>query len=200
MLVPRNFPQTSPTMLASLRDDGSDQSTWRGFFECYAPAIYRVARMRGLGDCDADDIVQQVMLAVAAHIGDFSYEAGRRRFRNWIRTIAERKIVDSHRRCGPELRDAEVLEAIEDPRTDLKAAWEQEWRLMDLMHCVDQAAADFSPRRMAAFRMYSLEGCSAEDVSKTLGMTIGSVYVTRCQVLNVVRQRMVELQDSRDRQ
>ena len=190
MLQPANFPQTRPSLLASLGEDAPDQAAWRVFFVCYAPAVYRVARGRGLNDCDADDVVQQVMCQVAKHIGRFDLNTlGRRRFRSWLRTIAENKIVDLYRRTRPAVHDQEVLEACQDPKPGAEAAWEQQWRIMDLMECIEEVAADMSPRRMRAFKMYSLEGRPVKEVCEALGMTPSSVYVTRCQVLNLIREK-----------
>lgn len=198
MLTPGNFPDTRPSLLATLREDGASQSAWRDFFGRYAPAIYRVARGRGLRDCDADDVVQQVMCQVAAHIGRFDLETlGTRRFRSWLRTIAENKIIDLYRRTRPAVHDQAVLEAQAAEGPDPEAAWERQWRMLDLLECIDRVAADVSPRRMQAFRMYSLEGRSVSEVCEALDMTPSSIYVTRCQVLNLIRERLAELEDER---
>lgn len=193
MLQSRGFPETRPSLLATLGEDAPNQSAWRIFFERYAPAVYRVARGRGLGDCDADDVVQQVMCQVATHIGRFDLSTlGRQRFRSWLRTIAENKIVDLYRRTRPTVHDQALLEAQQDDAPDAQAIWERQWRMMDLLECVEEVATDMSPRRMQAFRMYSLEGRPVTEVSEALNMTPSSVYVTRCQVLNLIRDRLAE--------
>ena len=93
---PETFPRRDPRYWA--RGDEPRQSAWREFFECYAPPVYRVARLRGLSADDAEDIVQQVMLAVSQHIEGFRYDRDRGRFRQWVRRIAENKIVDLRRK------------------------------------------------------------------------------------------------------
>ena len=54
MLQSRDFPETQPSLLRSLREGGPKQSAWREFFECYAPAVFRVARHQGLDRHDAE--------------------------------------------------------------------------------------------------------------------------------------------------
>ena len=189
MLAQDEFPETRPSLLDSLRDT-TGPTGWREFFRWYAPAVYGVARVRGLKHEDADDLVQQVMLEVSAHIGDFAYAPDRGRFRNWLRTIAERRIIDAFRRRRPEMSGQAGLEDCVDDRPTLAEAWEQEWRVMDLRFCLEQVAMDISPRRMRAFQMYSLQGCSADEVAAELSMTRGYVYATRCQVLSMIRERM----------
>ncbi len=196
MLRPGEFPETRASLLDRLQEDGNTAG-WRDFYRRYAPAVFRVARLRGTGEHDAEDVVQQVMLETSKHISDFEYRAGRSRFRSWVRTITENKIVDLHRRRRPEVRDEEAVAARADQTETLDETWEREWKLQDVLWCVEQVALDIAPRRMQAFRMYSLEGRPASEVAETLGMTPGHVYVTRCQVLNLVRERLAELDEGR---
>ena len=197
MLRRQSFPQTRPSLLGELRADGvMQQSAWREFFERYAPPVYRVARMQGLDAHDADDIVQQSMLQVARGIGSFRYDADRGRFRSWVRTIAERKIVDLRRRRA--VRKAETLNENTLAAADtlgLQELWEREWQMQDMLWCLDQVAGDFSPRRMEAFRLYVFEGVSAAEVAKRMEMSVGHVYVVRAQVINKVRARMKVLEE-----
>ena len=193
MLQPQGFPETRPSLLCSLAEDGTGQSAWREFFERYAPAVYRVARFRGLPDADADDIVQQVMLSVSRHIGTFRYDRDRGRFRQWVRTIAENAVLQLRRKKRLPTTDSGLLETCADDRPGAEEIWDQEWAMQDLLWCLEQVATDVSPRRIKAFRMYALEGQPASEVAEYLGMSVGHVYVTRHMVLNRVRRRMEEL-------
>ena len=194
MLSRGEFPETRPSLLDALREPG-EESHWGEFFRRYAPAVYRVARLRGVNEHDAEDIVQQVMIESTRHIKRFEYRPGRSLFRNWMRTITENKIVDRHRRRRPEVQCDAALESCPDTASTVEALWEQEWKLQDLLWCLEQLAADISPRRMEAFKMYSLEGRPAHEVAERLGMSKGYVYVTRCQILNLIRERLRELEE-----
>ncbi|HRX86678.1 MAG TPA: sigma-70 family RNA polymerase sigma factor [Phycisphaerae bacterium] len=184
MLRPADFPETRPSLLAKLGAEAPSQSAWREFFERYAPAVYRVARFRGLAGEDCDDIVQQVMLSMATHLSRFEYDRDRGRFRNWIRTVTENKIRELRRRRKlPEVD----LEPEHEPAVD--RVWQQEWHLQDLLWCLDQVALEVSPRRMATFKLYSLNGLPAAEVARQMSTSVGYVYVTRHLVLNLVREK-----------
>lgn len=197
MLSRRDFPDTRPSLLRTLRGAEPQESAWREFFERYAPAVYHVARLRGVGAHEAEDVVQQVMIAIAGRISRFRYDRDRGHFRQWVRRIAENKICNLNRKRRPVARDAALLEDQADDRPRIDEVWEQEWRLQDLLWCLEQVSAEISPRRMQAFRMYALEGVPAAVVAERLDMTMGYVYVTRNQVLNLVRARMSELAEDR---
>lgn len=195
MLQPRDFPETRPSLLAALRPGASGPSGWREFFDCYAPAVFRVARRQGLGHHDAEDIVQQVMIAIAGHMDHFEYDRDRGRFRRWVRTIANNKIRDRFRRRAAGVR-LEALPLPEECAADgpgLEELWEQEWRVQEILRCLDEIAADFAPRRVEAFRLYVLEGLSAEEAARRTGLSRGHVYVTRAEILARIRERIQTL-------
>ncbi len=193
MLGSRDFPETQPSLLCSLREDGRAQSAWREFFECYGPAVFRVARHQGLDAHDAEDVVQQVMLSIAAHIGGFRYDRDCGRFRNWVKTIANNKIRDRHRRQSravPQVSLNYTAYACVDDSPTLAELWEREWRVQEILHCLDEVVDEFAPQRVQAFRLYMLEGCSAEETARRMGMSLGHVYVTRTEILARIRRRL----------
>ncbi len=189
------FPETRPSLLRTLGDDQPAQSAWREFFERYAPAVYRVARRQGLMHADADDIVQQVMLGVSTHISEFRYDRDRGRFRQWVKAIAANKVRDLFRRRGTAREVASLDNAPDqvDDAPNLNQVWAQEWKVQDMHWCLDQVAADISPRRFEAFRLYVLEGVTAAETAERLDMTRAHVYVTRAQVTKRMREMMQTL-------
>ncbi len=70
------FPETRATLIANVKSPENRQA-WEEFVVIYRPAIYRIARRRGLQDADAQDLTQNVLVRVAAAI-DFPC-CGRRR-------------------------------------------------------------------------------------------------------------------------
>lgn len=201
MVTSREFMETRPSLLAQL-GAGGPESRWREFFDLYAPAIFGVARARGLGRHDAEDIVQQVMVSVLGHIGSFEYSRDRGRFRSWIRRVTENKIIDLRRRRGraraacagdPGGSADASASASGGGGGTAEAIWEEQWERQDLLHCLSLVEADISPRRMEAFRLYVLRGLSAQETARRLGMSVGHVYVVRCYVLDLVRKRLGQL-------
>ncbi|PYJ97103.1 MAG: hypothetical protein DME23_17310, partial [Verrucomicrobia bacterium] len=62
---------------ASLLDrlkDREDQASWQEFFDTYWLLIYRVAKKAGLTDAEAQDIVQETVMAMANKLPGFIYD------------------------------------------------------------------------------------------------------------------------------
>jgi RNA polymerase sigma-70 factor, ECF subfamily len=187
------FPETRVSLLDTLSNGPLGQAAWREFFERYTPAIYRVSRMRGLTHEDADDIVQQTMISISSHIGDFEYNRDRGKFRNWVQTIAENKIKALWRKRSMPNAKSDAIRNKPDEGPSIDDLWTQEWRIQDLLWCLDQVAKDVSPRKMEAFNKYALNGMPAKQVAEEMNMTTGNVYVTRHVILNRIREKATQL-------
>lgn len=195
VLRPGNFPETRASMLSAMRG-GQRESAWREFFSCYAPPIFRAARQFGLGEEDAEEIVQRVMITVSQHIEHFRYDRDRGKFRNWVQTITTNRVRDRLR--GVQRDQVRSVNGFDlrhlDATTDDEASmWAQEWLLQDTLWCLEQVRGEFAPHRYEAFRLSVIEGLPVAEVAQKLGMTPGHIYVTRSQVAKRVRELMERL-------
>lgn len=194
------FPETRPSLLDDLRQRGANES-WADFFQLYAPAVMRVARCAGLDPHDADDVVQQVMLAVCTHISGFRYERDRGRFRQWVRQVTQRKITDHFRRRPRAVTGMALDERASGvPTADelWERTWEKEWKLQDIAYCLETIRRTVAPRTFEAFWMYVIEGASAAETARALEMSIHHVHVTRCQILRRIKGQIARLREGGD--
>src|SRR6185436_7583580 len=90
---------TRPSLLARLKD-WSQQTAWREFDHDYAPLLRNVARKAGLADVEADEVVQETLIAVAKKIGEFQHAGNRGSFRAWLYQQARWRIADQFRVRG----------------------------------------------------------------------------------------------------
>src|SRR5690349_16730122 len=88
--------RTRLSLLARLKD-WSQQTAWREFDHDYAPLLRNVARKAGLADDEADDMVQETLIAVAKKIGEFQHAGNRGSFRAWLYQQARWRIADQFR-------------------------------------------------------------------------------------------------------
>ena len=88
---------TRASLLSRLRDLG-DKDSWRTFFDMYWRLLYNVARKSGLNDGDAQDVVQETVIAVARKMPEFRYDPTKGSFKQWLLLITRRRIQDHLRR------------------------------------------------------------------------------------------------------
>ena len=91
---------TSQSLLAEARR--ADPAAWKRLATLYAPLVASWCRRWGVADQDVVDLLQDVFLAVASHLGDFRKAQAGDTFRGWLRTIARHKVLDHFRRRSRE--------------------------------------------------------------------------------------------------
>jgi hypothetical protein len=65
--------RTRATLLGRMKNL-DDQASWQEFFEIYWRLIYGFARKAGLNDAEAQDVVQETMVAVSKQMPRFTYD------------------------------------------------------------------------------------------------------------------------------
>src|SRR6185436_5568272 len=94
-----------------------DHAGWQEFFDTYWKLIYAVAIKAGLSDAEAQDLVQETVVAVAKQMRSGGYDRSKSSFKNWLCLITRRRIVDHFRkRTDPKLFHNPVND--ETARTD----------------------------------------------------------------------------------
>jgi RNA polymerase sigma factor (sigma-70 family) len=194
---------TRRTLLTRLKN-WDDQEGWQRFFDTYWRLIYALARQAGLSDAESQDVVQETVFSVAKQMRGFRYDPSRGTFKSWLRLITRRRIADFQRNQYRQVRQVEpstteahqaTLEGVADSgANDLEAAWEAEWRQTLLDAAVRQVRRQVDARQYQMFSCYVLKGWSAATVAKTLGVTVGQVYLAKHRLGLLVRKEVERLE------
>ncbi|MGO8789964.1 MAG: RNA polymerase sigma factor [Terriglobia bacterium] len=150
-----------------------DQESFRVLVEQHSRVIFRLAfRMTG-NEHDAEDIVQETFLRAYRGLGQFESRAS---FGTWLHRVAVNCALDHLRRA--KRREEEPYS--EDPGREeggfissVPSADPTPERLLfsvELKKKVEEAMAKLSDRERAAFIMRHFDGCSIEEIGKTLGL------------------------------
>src|SRR5690349_18686857 len=141
-----DFLPTRLSLLSRLRNL-EDQTSWQHFFDTYWPLIFNVARRAGLAEAEAQDVVQDTVVAVAREIPDFRYDRARGSFKSWLLTITRRRIADHWRKkyyrvAGQDVHreeafDTKLADTEPLPGDEMERIWTEEWE----QHVLDTALA-----------------------------------------------------------
>ncbi|HIQ20160.1 MAG TPA: RNA polymerase sigma factor [Planctomycetes bacterium] len=183
----------STAMLAGLRR--REPSAWNRFVQLFVPVLYHRCRKKGLQPSDAEDVVQEVLLRVAAKIDTFHRSKEGQTFRGWLWTITDRKIVDHFRSRGrspPAVggtdagRQMQQL-AADDPTTT-EAAFQPDSDCLLARRLLELIRADFSEATWQAFWRMTVEGEKASEIAADLGKSAQAVRQDKYRVLRRFRQ------------
>jgi RNA polymerase sigma-70 factor (ECF subfamily) len=185
---------TRLSLLERLRASPADQAAWEEFVNHYGKRVYRWCRRWGLQDSDAQDVTQDVLVALARQMSAFVYdEAGS--FRAWLKTVAHRswvKFLEHRRRAGVGSGNEAIGEFLES--VSVGQDWiqlvegESDWALLD--QAIARVRRRVQPRTWEAFRLLALEDLSGAAVAGQLGMTIGAVFMARSNVQKLIKEEV----------
>jgi RNA polymerase sigma-70 factor (ECF subfamily) len=202
---------TRSSLLKRLRDM-DDHVSWRSFFESYWRLIYNVARKSGLSDSEAQDVVQDTVIAVARKMPDFRYDPAKGSFKSWLLLITRRRIQDHLRKLYRSVRITEPYdrEAASYPDTlpantpapdaQIDAAWEDEWQQTVMQAALARVRRQANPKHYQVFDCCVLHNLPVAEVGKMLGLNAAQVYLAKHRITLSIKRAAREIERSLNRQ
>jgi RNA polymerase sigma-70 factor (ECF subfamily) len=192
------LPQTRESLLLRIRD-AADADSWEQFVSIYRPAIYRLARRRGLQDADAEDLAQRVLLSVSRAIGAWEKDPSRGSFRVWLLRVVRNAILNALMRGRPDAASGgtSVLERLrQQPAGDERVSEliEEEHQRAVFRWAAAQVQSQFQQPTWLAFWLTTVDGISIEAAAARLDKSSGSVYAARSRVMRRLQQAVRDLE------
>jgi len=194
---------TRATLLGRLKDL-NDQASWQEFFDIYWRLIYGFARKAGLNDAEAQDAVQETMVAVAKHMPQFRYDPARGTFKAWLLTLTRWRIADQFRKRGPgapspahfedTTRTATVERIADEKAPDWNAIWEADWRQTVLAAALTRVKRQLDPQKFQIFDFYVNREWPPEKVAETFHVAVNQVYLVKNRVTELLRREIQRLE------
>jgi RNA polymerase sigma factor (sigma-70 family) len=177
-----------------------DQESWRDFFDSYGGLLYRTAIKAGLSDSEAQDVVQDTIIAVAKKIQNFRYDPAKDSFKGWLLYLTRKRIAGEYRRRernrpAPDLGDAAVeLGQIADPAgVSIEAVWEEEWARAIWEEALAKVKEKAGAKQFQMFHLYAIKEVPAADVARALGVPMAQVYLAKHRVSAMLKKELSQL-------
>jgi RNA polymerase sigma-70 factor (ECF subfamily) len=193
-------PSTRASLLLRLRDS-QDHEAWMEFVSLYEPVIYRLLRRHGLQDADAQEVMQDLLMAVSRSIDRWDPAKERGSFRGWLRQVARNLVINwlkQRQRRETAAGGSDILAMLNGLPGDSgpeSAEFEQELRRALLQRAAEEVRAEVQPATWQAFWETGVVGTSPADAAQKLGMTAGAVRVAKCRVLARLRAAVDKMGD-----
>jgi RNA polymerase sigma factor (sigma-70 family) len=202
--VPDELIPTRQSLLGRLKN-WDENASWRDFFDTYWKLIYGVALKAGLTHTEAQDVVQETVLGVAKSIGQFKYDPATCSFKSWLMQVTRNRIANQfvRRKRHPSPPDSvldhtsgtPLMERVPDPAGNaLEALWDVEWEKNLMDAAIRKIKARVPSEQYQMFDFYVLRKWPARKVARTLGVTIGHVYVAKHRISRLIKSEIEVLQ------
>lgn len=134
-----------------------------------APTVLRFARRMCRSDADADDVLQDTLLAAATHLGDFE---GRSSLSSWLFALA-RSACSRKRRglANQPAEDASVLAS----HADTRPSPESQVEAIELAAALERALAIMPDDYREVIVLRDFEGLTAPEAAEAIGIGVDAL-------------------------
>jgi RNA polymerase sigma factor (sigma-70 family) len=208
--MPADWNQQIPTRKSLLsrlkhRDDQNIwQASWQDFYDIYSRLIYVTAIQAGLREAEAEEVVQDTVIAVDKAIGRFEYQPEKCKFKTWLHAITRRQVANQFRKRQGKGRlleslpgqdeGGETVNDIPDPASQaLDETWDREWERNLLDAAAERVKRRVSPAHYQIFEYHALQGHGVSQTAKALGISAAKVYLVKHRIARQVREEVAYL-------
>lgn len=199
-----SFLPTRRSLLTRLKD-WDDEGAWREFFDTYWRLIYSVARRAGLGEAEAQDVVQETMVVVAKQMPGFRYDPARGSFKGWLHTVIRGRLSRHWRKNSgtPRTRPPGEVEQTEEGREeaagqpaappDFEAIWQLEWEQNLIGAALRRVQAKVSPRQYLLFSLATLKEIPTHVIKERYEASRTQIYLAKLRVGRLFKEELRRL-------
>ncbi|MCA9053933.1 MAG: sigma-70 family RNA polymerase sigma factor [Planctomycetaceae bacterium] len=202
---PPNLLDSTSTRLLR-RAAAGESRAWELLVRVYGPVVRYWCRRAGLNKTDVADTFSETFLAVVRSLPKFEKQAGKAKFRAWLKTVTLSKVNNHFNKQGKQpaalggsTAMMQLAEVADDPEwnaaleqsaaadNDEALAHSEEAFLAQRM--VQLVRSEFRDQTWQAFYRTAVEQCTSQQAAEELGMSAMAVRKAKSRVM----QRLKEL-------
>lgn len=190
---------TNETLLDRVKKIDAHEA-WREFFHAYSSPILRYAQKLGLREHQAEEVLQETMVALMRQLPEFCYDRVRGKFRNFLLTIVHRKSLAALRRAkiasdvsldseapwgSRAWHDVLPAEAAQADEREVEARWREALMEDALAQLATNPALEETT--WPVFRAYVVENRPVGEVAAEFGLKENAVYQIKNRLVRRLR-------------
>lgn len=179
-----------------------ESESWTRLVDLYAPLIKTWLRKYEVQESDAEDLVQEVLLAVSKDLATFEHQGQPGAFRGWLRGILVNRLRnfwrarDRRREARGDSQIDQRLAELANPTSELSRLWDAEHDRHVLRQLLDLVEPHFAPNTWMAFDRVALKGERPREVATEMQISLNAVVTAKSRVLRRLRQEAEGLVES----
>ncbi len=203
-IVSEELAPTRHSLLRRLKD-WDDQASWQEFFNLYWKLIYGVAIKSGLSDAEAQDVVQETIMAVAKGLKNFEVGRERGSFKSWLLQNTRWRIADQFRKRLPASQSlsnssdatpkTSTSERVPDPASlELDSIWERDWQRTVADAALARLKQIVDPEEYQVFDLFVLKELPASEVARRMNVKLARIYFTKYKIARLLKKEIRRLE------
>ncbi len=188
------YPETRPSLIVRLQGQRNERA-WEEFIRAYEPFLNSLVARRGVPGRHVPDVTQQILAAIARSVEQWKDDGQPASFRRWLSRVARNVVIrymTKERREPAAEGGSAHLDLLRDVAVEPDQSQVQEYDFELILWAAEEVRDEFRPTSWTAFWETLIEGRSVEDVSRKLGVSPGSIYMSRSRIMARIREKVRE--------
>lgn len=189
--------ETRKSLIVKLRNT-TNELAWRDFVCVYEGFLKQLVRRQGVPDRHVADVTQQILLAIARSIDGWKDDGNAASFRRWLVTVSRNVVIQFMTRerrqtsgVGGTDMLSQLLNVADKPDEQLVRKYQHEL----VVWAAEQVRHEFLETSWQAFWATVIEGQTVDHVASALGVSPGSIYMSRTRIMARIRKLVAEVED-----
>jgi RNA polymerase sigma-70 factor (ECF subfamily) len=200
-------PETTSTRWSLIEKlkNWDDRTSWQDFFDSYWRLIYRTATRAGLLDAEAQEVVQETVIAVARKMPGFKVDPAFGSFKGWLLQITRRRIADQfrkrdlaenarHRTKTSTDRTGSTGRVPDPAAVPMEEVWKEEWRQNLFEAALERVKRNAPSKQYKIFFLHVIKEQPALKVCAALKVNIGQVYLAKHRISALLKKEVRRLE------
>lgn len=194
----KNFmdhPETRHSLIVRLKGDDNERG-WVDFVTVYEPFLRHLVTRLGVPPRHTEDVVQQVLLAIVRSVDGWTDDGKAASFRRWVATVARNiviKFMGRERKHPGGYGGSDLIELLEQLPATPDAEQTNQYEHELIVWAAEQVRGEFIDTSWTAFWATVIDGQSVRDVAAELGISRGSIYMSRSRIMARIRKKVDEV-------
>ena len=203
-VAPDRFIPTRRSLISRLRN-ADDHESWRAFFETYWKLIYSFSIKCGCRDAEAEEVVQETIIAISKKMIEYKYDPAVCSFKGWLMHVTHCRVIDQLRKRDHRLVRTGVgsngsledfaLDNLPDPLgPELESVWKEEWETHIMDAAMERVKRKANAQQYQIFHLHAVRKYSTEKIAEMLSISRGQVYLAKHRITAMLKKEVKELE------
>lgn len=186
-------PETRPSLIIKLKDQ-RNATAWTEFVCAYEPFLLQLVQRQGTPPRHAPDATQQLLLTIARSVESWQDDGQTASFRRWLSRVARNVVIKfmtrERRQPAPEGGSDFLTQLEQLPDITADETRERQYEHELIVWAAGQVRGDFHETSWTAFWETQIEGRGVAAVASELGVSPGSIYMSRSRIFARIRAKL----------
>ena len=189
--------ETRKSLIVRLKNE-QNEFAWRDFVCSYEGFLNQLSRRQGVPERHIPDVTQQILMTIAKSIDGWKDDGNAASFRRWLSTVSRNVVIrfmSRERKQAGGVGGSDLVAVLQNvaDKPDEQHVRKYEHEL--IVWAAEQVRHEFLESSWRAFWATVIDERSVDEVAAELGVSAGSIYMSRSRIMAKIRRKVAEVND-----